>query len=187
MRTTLSAEATAFFTKHGHIELEIPHPLPTQRSGRDLWRQNKELQNFLIRKLGPIALDLSGKPKLHLACDQWFSAAELPKKAGPIKELFSIQGFALGAILAENPLLPTRRSPLGILPTPSTAANILFFRPNLILDWPHVKSDFYLVLYALPDAVYIHNPKDPETNGLKQYGYQFGDTLKNEFHPIISK
>lgn len=187
MKTTLTEQQTAFFTQNGYIELEIPHSLPIQRLGRDLWRQDPELQNLLVRKLGPIALILTGKKQLHLGCDQWIPATELPKKACPVKELFSIQGFALGAILAENPILPTRRSPLGILPLPSKPQNILFFRPDLILDWPHVKSDLYLVLYALPNSVYIHNPKDPLTNALKQFGYHFGDVLKNEFHPFLAK
>lgn len=59
------------------------------------------------------------------------------------------------------------------------------FKPSFILDWPHVATDLYLVTFTLPNAVYVHNPKDPATNALKQLGYNFGDVLKNEAHPLI--
>lgn len=188
MKTILSEQQTAFFTQNGYIELELVSTLPTHRSGRDLWRQEPKLHNFLLRTLGPIALTLTGKKQLHLGCDQWFPATELPKKMCPVQELFSIQGFAIGAILAEPPLFATRKSPLlGILPLPSKPENILFFRPNLILDWPHVHSNLYLALYTFPHSVYIHNPQDPVTNYLKPFGYHYGDVLKNAFHPLLTK
>lgn len=186
MKTILTEQQTAFYTRNGFIELEMPATLPTHRPGRDLWRQEPKLQNFLLRTLGPIALTLTGKPQLHLAVDQWIPHSEFPKKASPLKDLFSIQGFALGAILTENPS-PEHKTTLGIAPTPSKPENILFFRPNLILDWPHAHADIYLVLFAQPHSVYVHNPKDPQTNYLKQYGYQYGDVLRNEFHPVIAK
>ncbi|HSX10642.1 MAG TPA: hypothetical protein VLF94_02860 [Chlamydiales bacterium] len=185
MKTILTEQQTAFFTKNGYIEFEVPHLLPIKREGRDLWRQEPKLQHFLIRTLGPIALALTGKKQLHLAVDQWFPTSLQPEKAAPLKDLFSIQGFALGAVWAESVSIPVRKSPLGILPLPTKRENILFFRPNLILDWPHVETDVYLVLFALPHSVYVHNPKDPQTNYLKPYGYQYGDVLKNEFHPLI--
>ena len=68
---------------------------------------------------------------------------------------------------------------------PVNPGHILFFRPDLILDWPHVDEAVYLAIYALPSAVYVHNPKDPFTNALKALGYHFGDTLKNEHHPML--
>lgn len=184
MKTTLDAKQTAFFTKNGFIEFEIAHEFP-HRLERDQWRHDPKLQDFLVRKLGPIALVLTGKKKLSLACDQFISEENRPAKAGTLKEMFCIQGFALGIVIAENPLLPVRRSSLGILPLPSKPENILFFRPDLILDWPHVSSDLYLALYAFPNAVYIHNPKDPATHFLKQFGYNFGDVLRTETHPLI--
>ncbi len=184
MRTILDEKQTAFFTNNGFIELEIAHEFP-QQPERDQWRRDPKLQDFLVRKLGPFALILTGKTQLRLACDQFLSQETRPKKASPLKELFCIQGLALGIAITNQPMVPARRSPLGILPLPSKQENILFFRPDLILDWPHVASDIYLALYALPSAVYIHNLKDPATHGLKQFGYHFGDVLKNDTHPLI--
>lgn len=189
MKTTITAQQNAFFTKHGFIEFEIPHEtiFPLIQSGRDSWRKSPPLEHFLTRTLAPLALSLAGKPNLRLGCDQLFSTENRPKQQAPLKELFSIQGFAIGAILAENPILPERKSSLGILPLPSRAGNILFFRTDLILDWPHLSCDIYMVLYALVNAVYIHNQQDPLTHYLKPFGYNFGDQLKNEFHPVIAK
>jgi len=185
MKTTLTAQQTAFYTKNGYIEFEIPHPFPFDHKERDQFRDQPKLQDFLLRKIGPLALVLAGKKRLRLACDQLIAQENRPKKAGLLKGLFSIQGFALAIAISKNPIIPAKKSPLGILPIPYTAENILFFRPDLILDWPHVSSDVYIALFALPDAVYIHNPHDPATNLLKQFGYNFGDRLKNEFHPQI--
>jgi hypothetical protein len=186
VKLSITAQQSAFFSKNGFLELELPHvEIPFSDLQRDLWRKLPALQNFLLKKIGPIALALTGKKQLALACDQVILQQNRPKSAGPIKEIFSIQGFALGIAIAKNPIIPTQRSPLGILPTPSTEENILFFKPEIILDWPHVKSDVYLALFALPTAVYIQNMNDPSTNFLKRFDLQFGDLLKNKTHPLV--
>lgn len=190
-KLSISAQQSIFFTKQGYIELELPHDelfasiAHVAAQERDLWRKDPALQQFLTRTLGPLALVLTGKKQLSLGCDHYFKATERPKTSGPIKPFFSIQGLALGVAIAKDPIAPIRPSPLGILPLPSTSQHILFFRPDLILDWPHVTSDVYLAFYALPTAVYVHNAKDPHTNQLKKFGLQFGDLLKNETHPLI--
>lgn len=159
--------------------------MPPESLARDQWRQNDELKTLILKKLGPIALTLTGKKQLRLGLDQWITPENRPEKAGTLKELFCIQGFALAAILALNPVLPEKRSALGILPLPSNSASILFFRPDLILDWPHITSNLLLIIFTLNNAVYVHNTKDPSTHFLKQFGYNFGDVLKSETHPLI--
>ncbi|MGB7977545.1 MAG: hypothetical protein WCF19_00125 [Chlamydiales bacterium] len=185
MRTAISAQQAAFFTKNGFIEFEIPHPTPLQSPNRDLWRQNGELKEFIIRTLGQTALTLTGKKRLRLGLDQWMTQENRPERPCLLKEMFCIQGSVLGAMMAPHPILPAKRSPLGILPLPSSPANILFFRTDLILDWPHAASDAFLIVFTLSNAVYIHNPKDPWTHFLKSFGYHFGDLLRNETHPLI--
>ncbi|HSX26420.1 MAG TPA: hypothetical protein VLE89_05370, partial [Chlamydiales bacterium] len=156
-------------------------------NGRDLWRSHPALQSLLLRKLSPLAFALTGKNQLRLACDQWIPPKAAPKTRLPAKDLFSIQGLALCVLMAEStsPLPPSK---LGLLPLPSQPSHLLFFKPTLLLDWPRllkVPTDLYLAVYALPISVYVQNLKDPATNALKQLGYAFGDTLKNEFHPLI--
>ena len=184
MRNTLSAQQTAFYSKNGYIEFEIAQKLPPRDITRDQWRKHPKVQEFLVRKLGPIALALTSRKQLLLACDQWITKENKPEKPCLLKEMFSIQGLAIGVAIAENQTIPTQKSPLGILPLPEPG-QILFFRPDIILDWPHLASDVYLAVFALPNAVYAHNSRDPATNFLKQFGYNYGDVLKNETHPIV--
>lgn len=184
MKKMISETQTAHFTKMGSIEFEIPYPALTP-SKRDQWREEKTLKSFILKTLGPIGLALTGKNQLRLGFSEWILEKNRPQKAGLLKEMVSIQNLALGISIATHPNVPKKRSPLGILPIPTASTQILFFKPTLILDWPHVASDFLLILFTLPNTVYIHNPKDPETTYLKELGYEYGDTLKNETHPLI--
>jgi hypothetical protein len=185
MKTTITAQQSAFFTKNGFIEFEIPYALPSASLERDSWRNNPSLKQFLLKTLGPLALILTGKKQLRLGLDQWILSENRPTKAGPLKDLFCIQGGAIAAALSPSPIIPAQKSPLGILPLPSHAEGVLFFRTDLILDWPHVDSSLFLVLFTLPNAVYVQNAKDPATHLLKQLDYNFGDRLKNATHPLI--
>jgi len=210
MRQTLTEQQTAFFTKNGYIEFEnvldtdplfaaakatldkrlkSTSPEALYTVGRDLWRSDPTLQTFLTNKLAPLIRALTRKPRLHLACDQWIPEGFSRKKQGLCSDLFSIQGLAIGALISERSTLPPKRSPLGLLPLPAHSGNVLFFRTNLILDWPRIDKiapNLYLAVYALPNAVYVENLKDPATNALKSLGYGFGDPLRNEHHPFVS-
>ncbi len=208
----------SFYTKNGYLELEgisidpaalfeiakkglssrlqtpkisLKTPLERFIAGRDLWRIEPALESLWLRKLAPLALTLSGKDKLRLACDQWFPSDLTWDKKFPIKELFSIQGIAICALISAASSPHPVRSDLGLLPLPSKPGNVLFFRADLLLDWPSLAksspTDLYLCAFGLPNSVYIQNPKDPLTHMLKQFGYNFNDLLKNEFHPLIIK
>ncbi|MBI5272500.1 MAG: hypothetical protein HY861_00775 [Chlamydiia bacterium] len=216
MHSPITSQQAAFFTQNGYIELtgipfqsenlfasgrkalasrtpspqSGPSPAQLYAFGRDLWRDDDALRTLLIRKLAPAASGLVSK-SMRLACDQWMPAHFPWDKAYSLKDLFCIQGLVLGALFCASPApsaLPP--SPLGILPFPTTPAGVLFVKPHILLNWPLLTKlppmDIYLGLYALTNAVYVHNPKDPSTHSLKQLGYQFGDVLQNRHHPLIT-
>lgn len=201
MKLNITAAQAAFYTKNGYLELEDPtldtpslfasmrHSLRKNPLGRDLWRIEPKLKNLLTRKIPPIAFSLTGKKQLRLACDQWIPAAALHQKPQAIQELICIQGLCLGLLLRAEASPSLERGPLGLLPLPADATHLLFFRPDLLLDWATLARqsppDLYLALYSLPNAVYVHNNQDAATNVLKSFGYAFGDVLKNEFHPLL--
>lgn len=185
MRRSISDRQAAFYTKNGFIEFEIPHQAPHLSNKRDQWREDEGLRSFILKVLGPISLALSGKNQLRLGLSEWITQENRPQKAGLLKEIVSIQNMAIAVAMAPHPIVPIKRSPLGILPHPKTQDQILFFRPNLILDWPHVSSDFLLIVFTLSNGVYIHNPQDPKTTYLKELGHEYGDLLKTETHPLI--
>lgn len=170
-------------------KLSRKSPAEIYAAGRDLWRGEPILRTLLLRKLAPIVQTLANKQSLRLGCDQWIPAHFPWEKASTCKELFSIQGLGLGVLIASAPFPNPNPSYVGLLPLPSKPGNVLFFQPRLILDWPQLANspptDLYLALYAMSNSLYIQNPKDPCTNALKQFGYGFGDPLKNEFHPQI--
>ena len=214
MRTLVTAQHAAFFAQNGYIEFEevafdshqiftsirsllekrtgsaLSRMPPSQlyALGRDLWRDDKTLQKLLLKALAQIALNLIGKP-LRLACDQWIPSGNPWEQAAPFKGLFSIQGMALGIVLCSEEVSLPLRAPLGLLPLPKNPSNVLFIKPELLIDWPSLAKspavDLYFGAYAQNSAVYIHNPKDPSGNALKQMGYHFGDTLQNHSHPIL--
>jgi hypothetical protein len=187
MKTILTEQQVAHFAKNGSIEFEFDAQelFPLLKEGRDLWAQEETLKTFLIKKLGRIALALTGKKQMRLGCDEYILAKHLPKKNTSLKDLFSLQGALIGLSICKNPVQPAKRSLLGILPFPSAKDRILFFKPHLLLDWPHTPNDLYLVLFVETNGIYRENPNDPKTNYLKSRGYHFGDKLKNETHPLI--
>jgi len=199
MRTAITSQQAAFFTQNGYLELGGFPFDPTEvfaaaqkaaaarPFGRDLWRSEAVLHRLLSRTLAPAALQLHRK-SLRIACDQWMPAAAKPL---PAKDLFCVQGLALCALLtsSETPPPPRRPAAIGILPFPSRPENILFVKPNIVLDWPILSKTprpLFLVAYALPNqTVYVYNQSDPATHELKGLGYSFGDRLSDPHHPLL--
>jgi hypothetical protein len=199
MRFSLTAQQTAFFTKNGYLELAglpfDPAALfaaaqgAAEPFGRDLWRKSDVLRQMLCKKLGPALTHLTARP-LRLACDQWVPSLKLDKPA-PVKDLLCIQGLELCALFTEKSVEPPHRraAALGIPPFVSDAGSVLFVKPNIVIDWPlliKAPVNLYLAAYAAARmGVYVHNPKDPATHSLKAFSYEFGDCLKDPFHPLL--
>ena len=215
MKTEITAQQTAFFTRNGYLELEgisfqseqifqsamhglssrlidKEEKLPPEKlylKGRDLWREEPILKHFLAQKIFPTASILSRQKRLRIGADQWIPASYPWRKSCCLKDLFSIQGLILGALISFKESNHAPNPHLGLIPLPLKPNHILFFQPQLILNWPDLPescaTDIYLMAYTLPGAIYIQNEKDPLTNELKHLGYGFGDPLKNEFHPLL--
>jgi hypothetical protein len=213
MTITLTSQQTSFFNKNGFLELEgllssietkkyhlaILESLEKRKSknfivqGRDLWRESATLKSLVCsRKLSNIALMLTGKPAVRLACDQWFSPAYSLAKPASLKDLLSVQGILCGMIIQLQPgnfEIPEKVSPLGLLPFPKEQGSVLLIKPSLLLNWPSISAQLglYLVVYSESAAVYIQNEQDPAGTELKHLGYGYGDRLNNDNHPVFSK
>jgi hypothetical protein len=207
MRTLVTAQQTRLFTQNSYIELGgIPCDIPrcfqeidqvmsvrsslSYASGRDVWRDSHFLQNLLLKTLHSTLSSLLPKT-LRLACDQWIAKGTLFPQKTHFKDLFSIQGLEIGFFIAKEPTPSLTPSSLGLSPFPKEEGNILFVKPNILIDLPLVQSplasDLYFAGYALENGVYVYNEKDPATHLLKNFGYHFGDRLKNSFHPLLSR
>jgi len=207
---TISAQQAAFYTKNGFLELEgvftpsqcealltaIDQTMTRRLGqevihGRDLWRDTPLLKTTVTaKKLTGLAFDVSRRPTLRLACDQWFPSGFSLKTPERLEKLFSIQGLVctLFIQLDPNPVeLPSKQTPLGISPFPRGQGNVLLITPSLLLNWPPVPSiGLYCVSYSLPASVYVENPLDPAGLALRKLGFGYGDPLRNDTHPLIN-
>lgn len=162
MKIEITAQQLVHFRQNGHIRFEqfsfehIESPLEKC----DLWRTRPTLKKMILRSLGPLALELTGKSSLRLACDQWLDD---PYPVCPLRELFCFQGLA--AIIA------LKESALDIY-EPTSLSSLLSYSS-------------YLVAFGCDPVRFMDNPRDPHLSSLKKMGYAFGDPLKTEFHPLI--
>jgi hypothetical protein len=208
MNPSLTAQQNAFFSKNGYLELEemwspaecqemratiaeIKATRPSDGAqGRDLWRDSSLLKNLLLsRKFSSLPLELIGKPALHLAFDHSFSSAFSLPRPTKLKDLFCIQGLACILICRfDETSFPFPAQPsLGLLPFPRSPGSLLIVQPHLLIHWPPSPLELYMIGYALPNSLFIQNSADPAATSMKRLGYNYGDPLKNEFHPLIQK
>ena len=168
MKTVITAQQLVYFRQHGQIRFEgfpvdfaaIQTAAEKATAKRDLWRDNPFLKKLIERDLAPLALELTGRKRLRIGLDQWIDA---PVSNGPMQALFCLQGIALVMVLTPTAL---------DVYDPSSLASLLI-------------PGAYLIAYAQDNARYIANTKDPFVFNLRKMGYNYGDVLINEFHPLI--
>lgn len=176
MKTTISAQQLVFFRRQGHIRFEnFPEKFEDvkalhegQTTIRDLWRKTPLLKKLILHTFGPIALELTKKPSLRLACDQWIDSK--PKQVR-IQDMFCFQGLACVFVLSKDEIHPE----LGTL--------LDCFEPSSLTTL--LPKEAYLVAFGLENTVLIENPKDPFNAATRNLGYVYGDRLINAHHPLI--
>jgi len=165
MKTALTAQQIVYFRQNGHIRFE-PSPIDfatlekPDNKERDLWRASPSLKKIIEKKLATLALELTGRKQLRIGCDQWIA---IPFSEERLQNLFCMQGIVILAALSEH--------------------SLDFFDPSILTTQLILPS--YLVLFTHESARYIDNPKDPYVLDLRRMGYNYGDLLVNEFHPLI--
>ena len=212
MKITLTSQQTTHFNKNGFLELEglfstleatkyniaIQEALDKRKAinpiikGRDLWRDSTTLKSLVCsHKLSKLALQLTGKSPLMLACDQWFAPSYCLAKPEKLGDLLSVQGILCILLIQLQPgnfEMPENTSQLGLSPFPQGQGNVLLVKPSLLINWPSISTQIglYAVAYSAAASVYIHNPKDPAGESLKLLGYGYGDRLTNETNPSFT-
>lgn len=169
MKTALSAQQLMYYRRQGYIRFENfpldfqPIKDAAQKIQRDLFRNDPSIKKFILQNLAPIALELTKKNALHLACDQWIDSP----LSGPMKSLFCFQNLACIFVFS-----------------PSEEGCILeVFEPSSLSS--RIPAEAYIVVFAQENGVLVENPKDPYTLQTRKLGYVYGDRLRNEFHPRI--
>ena len=176
MKTAITSQQLVHFRQQGHVRFEnYPLDLPKIEKDfknapykRDFWRNNPALKKMILHTLGPIALELTKKNALRLACDQWI---ETPPKQDRMQDMFCFQGLLCLFVFSEEANHPEKGTILDVF-HPSSLASLL-------------KGNIYIVAFAQENSLLIENTKDPFNLPTRNLGYVFGDHLRNEFHPLI--
>jgi hypothetical protein len=191
----LSLQQRNYFVKNGFLELEgyaseemCKSIISELKFGRDSWRSSPLLKTFLTsRQIGKIISSLTQSSPFRLACDHYFkpgTSIELEST----KDMLCIQGILCSAFLRldSSPLsFGLKASPLGLTPFPQSKGNLLLVKPDLLLQLPSPNLPLYMFSYASVSSVYFNNSKDQFKDSYKQLGYDYGDRLKNELHPLL--
>ncbi len=116
------------------------------------------------RPLAEVAAELTGIHPLRLGWVKRVSTGELN-----LKEMGSVQGIVAGAIIKP------------------TGGAIFFSAEHTFSLAEEGDRDYLLIAYAGPRAVYVFNEHDPDTHALKKKGFGFGDRLREETHPTLTR
>lgn len=175
--------------------------------GRDLWRSHSILHKLATQlHFAEIVSELIEKKPLRLGYDQLFPARhEKPlteesssvyshflEKTASLEAVSCLQGVACGFVLTlsgkEN-ILSEKESAGAIDVFPNQAGHVIFFQPNVPVNWnalySHLGQRFYLVVYTFPFAYYQLQSQDPHTHAFKRLGYVFNDKLSDKLNPIV--
>lgn len=177
MKTALTAQQLVHFRQQGKIRFEnfpldfasIEKIAEKTLYKRDFWRNHPSIKKSILHTLSPIALELTKKSSLRLACDQWL---ESPPKSGRLQDMFCFQGMACVFVFYQDISHPEKETLLDV------------YEPSCLADL--IPPNAYLVVFAHENGVLIDNPKDPFSIPTRNLGYVYGDRLKNEFHPLVT-
>ncbi|HEV3269877.1 MAG TPA: hypothetical protein VGZ69_04425 [Candidatus Rhabdochlamydia sp.] len=209
MRLFLTDDQKEFFQKHRFIEIEglfslekiaqieklsdltLTKRLHAKNSpllqGYDLWRDNKELKEILHnRSLIKIIAELFNAFPLRIAFDQYIKATS----PSPIQATWALEELSCIKPLAGSMLIPLSFSKTlkSHFPFPQKG-NVLFLAPDYPIPWPLLFAledlKLLIVSFAPEKAIYQQETRDPHQHVLKKWGYVFGDSLNNQYHPLL--
>ncbi len=210
MKITVDLAHQSFFQTNGYIQFEelftpeetqainleinltlakkTPFKTPQELflKGRDLWRGSDRLYKILNhRKMAGIASELLDYKPLRLGYDQYL-LPPLPYPAkNSLEQISCIQGIMCGVLIClvdAETVIPNEFFP-------TKGGDATFFHSNYSLPWDQMDAlkdqAFLLIAYTHERALYIYQDKDAHINYLKEFGYNFGDRLTDERHPIV--
>lgn len=170
--------------------------------GHDIWRGSPILKKLILnRSLAEIASELIEEKPLRFGYDTLFPAVSIKPENSfyesflqtnpTLKEMSAVQGVLCGAMLclSGNREAIIEEKPKTTTLFSRTKGNAVFFSP----DWPLPLSEIYqnpgfvylLIVYVKANAVYLAQQGDPHLHHFKRLGYNFGDRLREPFHPIV--
>lgn len=181
-------------------------------AGHDLWRSNPVIAKFARKsRLAGIAAELFKDRPLRLGYDQFFPAlspeesttylqdhpyTSLLKTTPHLTGVSSIQGIQGGLMLClkgtkhESTALE-EKEPEDITIFSDRTGSGVFFKGNEPIPFNLLNqrdaNRYFLIVYTHRTSVYIINQRDPHKHILRELGYEVGDRLSDELHPIVCR
>ncbi len=201
MKYTILDAHIKYFQENGYIEFEDILSIPTLEKAkndlekksiitassdackRDLFRKSEIIKKIALNKtICFILKNLTKKQNFRLAFDQLILTQQNPfNETFSLNSLSSFQGLIGGIIINIEPKSL-------ILNDLNKKTNSVFIKSSIPINIKNIFLDsdvFLLIAYGELKTIYKRNLKDPNTNYLKQFGYNFGDVLKDNLHPIV--
>jgi hypothetical protein len=171
---------------------------PTEKflHGRDLFRSSPLFKKICANSdFAGIAAALNDVKAVRLGADQLLPGGYILKsKEGKLKEFFPFNEILGGMVISLNgafaqEVKKEEDPPIPFLPLPGKEGNALFFKREKLLsmDFSLIPStDIYLLIVYTPQKVfYVHNQNDLNSHTMRELGYQYGDYLTNQKHPLL--
>ncbi|HEU64385.1 MAG TPA: hypothetical protein ENH96_03230 [Chlamydiae bacterium] len=158
---------------------------------RDLFRKSLIIKKLVVDKnLASIAKTLSNRSSLRLLFDQTFitNKKNLFENSKTLNDVISFQGAVCFSLLKLDNNIAISSNNL-----PKKQGSLMFFKSSVSENHPLINMEdlytgsqkFLLIGYGNIKTLYKLNKEDPNLNYLKNFGYSFGDKLKDEFHPVV--
>lgn len=191
----LSEAGAALLAKHLKTlpkDLAKKTPMELYRNGRDLWKEDPAIKRVSLKsQFAEIGAALCNQKNMRIAYDQFlYRGDEIPslyKTSYSLQEISSFKSLCIGLIIRLSH--PHERAYQDVLPLPKKVGSGVFFDPKtpLCLDAlsQETLASFFLIAYCPNRTFYAYEKNDPHTNVLKKEGYEFGDPLRNDTHPIL--
>ncbi len=168
----LTPEKIAFINKYFH------------KDTRDNWRKVRDFnKNISQRQLAKIAAELTKYGTIRMGYDQFLKTPISFPSESSLSEVSCLQGIPCALLIC----LKDSEDDHEIFPT--HAGDISFIHPKVPLPWDQLNLlgdlSYLLIVYTHERGVYHREDRDPFTHQLKEFGYSYGDRLKDEFNPIL--
>ncbi|HRW58622.1 MAG TPA: hypothetical protein P5048_03255 [Chlamydiales bacterium] len=216
MKFLISPSHISFFQKFGQIEFEdfissekselllheCIHTTDFQNKekmtlpGRDLFRQNKNIERFIKQKsLGNVVSHLINQKQLRLAFDYFLHDQDLKNHFDlneiRFNEMICVSNMQCIVILKlSEETFSEEFDPLKpFIPYPKEKNSVIFLKPTKRINLtPLVENGGkFLIMGFAASSIKFHYNEDPYAQNLIRMGYSSGDSLNNQSHPLIYK
>lgn len=163
------------------------------KAGYDLWRENEDVRRVVTSvKFAELVYDLLQTKPIRLGNDQLFPSVHQSSikqnhfidqlQTNCLEATNCIQGLLCGLIICLSD------GPTSTI-FPGKAGDAVLIHPSLHIDFTELRQHegqrFLMITYGQSLCQYLLNEKDLQTHVMKNYGYVFGDKLKDNLHPIL--